>query len=73
MDGVARKAWREAVVDDKGKVERSPGFIDRAPEPCGGRSMTLSSGDPRHIWLLSAIGALFRSITGSKRTDRSST
>ncbi|MET8537973.1 Tn3 family transposase [Streptomyces sp. NPDC005065] len=24
MDGVARKDWREAVVDDKGKVERIP-------------------------------------------------
>ncbi|MFI2765058.1 hypothetical protein ACH5A3_40550 [Streptomyces echinatus] len=24
MDGVVRKDWREAVVDDKGKVERIP-------------------------------------------------
>ncbi|MEV8035294.1 hypothetical protein [Streptomyces sp. NPDC086182] len=25
MDGVVCKDWREAVVDDKGKVERIPG------------------------------------------------
>ncbi|MGW6356600.1 hypothetical protein ACWFR5_15695 [Streptomyces sp. NPDC055092] len=35
MDGVVRKDWREAVVDDKGKIERMLALLKRDPGAVG--------------------------------------